>query len=55
MGISQEAPTSTDLPLATAASTVDDTTTPEGSMEGTVSELAGLVKVILQSQAARDD
>ncbi|ROL48366.1 hypothetical protein DPX16_4192 [Anabarilius grahami] len=53
--MSQEAPTSTDFPLATAASSVGDTTTPEGSTEGTVSELAGLVKVLLQSQAARDN
>ncbi|KAF4105372.1 hypothetical protein G5714_013034 [Onychostoma macrolepis] len=56
-GLNQEAPSSTEG-AETVAEGVSDpiTSSPAvGFTEGTVSELAGLVKVLLQSQAARDD
>lgn len=56
-GLSQEAPSSTEG-VETVAEGVSDAITSSPavhSTEGMVSELAGLVKVLLQSQAARDD
>ncbi|KAF4097845.1 hypothetical protein G5714_021853 [Onychostoma macrolepis] len=56
-GLNQEAPSSTEGAETVAEGGSDPITSSPavGFTEGTVSELAGLVKVLLQSQAARDD